>query len=343
MMQKRIGKVREKGNSGMMGEGRLRFLAIILAAFSLAACGSSEQPAPVDEPQGSAETPDSIPYADAPLRPKTLKIAFNTDRDGNYEVYTMYPDGSGATNLTNNPATDWAYFAGDEILFASDRNTDYRQGDYDLYKLDPTGLMLEKLSRFPVYDSYVSASPDGNRYVVCSRKDGNSELYIIDGSGRVETQLTNNKFEDRDPSWSPGGFRIAFRSNRGGAWDIWVKNVDGSNLRQLTSYEGNDHLHGYQEGPPRWSPAGDQILFSSERDGDFDIYVVRANGYGLTNLTDNEFNEIWASWSPDGRQIAFDSDRDGNYEIYVMNADGNEELRITDHPATDQSPVWVMQ
>ena len=66
--------------------------------------------------------------------------------------------------------------------------------------------------------------------------------------------------------------------------------------------------------------AAARILFSSDRDGDYDIYVMNADGSDVTRLTDNSASgEIVPRWSPDGRRIAFDSNHDGDWDIYVMN------------------------
>lgn len=290
------------------------------------------------------------PSPNLPLGPETYEveekrgdgwIVFSSDRDGDYEVYRMNPDGSETTQLTENDHTDWVYHGSKQILFGSDRLGSLAEGELDLFQMDADGIVQKKINDFPIADSYVSPDPKGERFLVSSRAGGDSEIYVIDDQGAVVSQLTDNEFEDRDPSWSPGGYRVAFRSNRSGSWEIWLVNLDGSGLRQLTDFPENDALEGYQEGPPRWSPDGSRILFSSERDGDFDIYVIRPDGWELQNLTDNEFAEIWASWSPDGKKIVFDSDRDGNFEIYVMNSDGTEELRISDHPEADQTPVWI--
>ena len=73
---------------------------------------------------------------------------------------------------------------------------------------------------------------------------------------------------------------------------------------------------------PSWSPDGRRIAFQSDVDEDWEIFVMNADGSGVTQLTDNEAWNLTPSWSPDGRRIAFQSLRDGDREIYVMNADG---------------------
>ena len=75
---------------------------------------------------------------------------------------------------------------------------------------------------------------------------------------------------------------------------------------------------------PAWSPDGRRIAFTSERDGNPEIYVMNADGSGVTRLTYNDARDLdsFPAWSPDGRRIAFHSNRDGNFEIYVMNASG---------------------
>lgn len=83
-----------------------------------------------------------------------------------------------------------------------------------------------------------------------------------------------------------------------------------------------------------------RILFSSDRDGDDEIYVMDSDGANLVRLTNNPDSDIAPAWSPDRQRVAFSSDRDGNYEIYLMNADGTEQTRLTHHKANDWSPDW---
>jgi Tol biopolymer transport system component len=83
-----------------------------------------------------------------------------------------------------------------------------------------------------------------------------------------------------------------------------------------------------------------KIAFDSNRDGNFDIYVMDVDGYAQTRLTNSPADDQYPTWSPDGMNIAFESGRDGNLEIYVMHADGSDQLRITNHPAGDYMPAW---
>src|SRR5438034_1557432 len=84
------------------------------------------------------------------------------------------------------------------------------------------------------------------------------------------------------------------------------------------------------------------LAFTTNRDGNDEIYVVDAAGTDVLNLSHNAANDDWPSWSPDGSKIAFHSDRDGNWEIYVMNADGSGVTRLTNTQDTAWSfgPVW---
>ena len=70
----------------------------------------------------------------------------------------------------------------------------------------------------------------------------------------------------------------------------------------------------WKDGSPAWSPDGKRIAFYSERDGNAEIYVMNADGTGVTRLTRHERGRRLPAWSPDGRTISFDSDRDGNFE-----------------------------
>ncbi|RKU07382.1 hypothetical protein C6502_19125 [Candidatus Poribacteria bacterium] len=92
-----------------------------------------------------------------------------------------------------------------------------------------------------------------------------------------------------------------------------------------------------------------QIAFVSKRDGNFDIYVMDADGGNPRRLTNNPARDYAPSWSPDGKRIVFCSDRDGHVpegrvfhtsEIYVMDADGGNQQNLTNHPSNDRNPSW---
>ena len=91
-----------------------------------------------------------------------------------------------------------------------------------------------------------------------------------------------------------------------------------------------------------------QIAFSSDRDGNIEIYVMDTNGGNQRRLTNNPDDDWEPSWSPDGKRIAFMSDRDGHVdvrgwptgEIYVMDADGGNQQNLTNNPGRDSSPSW---
>ncbi len=171
-------------------------------------------------------------------------------------------------------------------------------------------------------------------FAFVSNRDGDYEIYLkvlpsVGGGPVAEIQLTHNEASDLVPDWSPDGKRIAFASTRDGNWDIYVMSVDDAiqdpedaQVRRLTSDEGDDQS-------PVWSPDGTWIAFSSDRDGDSEIYVMRADGTDLRQLTDNTSIDSKPSWSPDGAKIAFDSGWGYGRDIFVMDADGaNQELLV---------------
>jgi TolB protein len=134
---------------------------------------------------------------------------------------------------------------------------------------------------------------------------------------------------------------VAYTSARGGSLDIYIMNADGSGERPLT-------LNPLDDMQPAWSPDGAQIVFASNRGGDFELYTADANcvaapdlDCAVTALTDNTVDDVYPSWSRDG-VIAFASFRDNNWDIYTLDiAGGAGETNITNCPATDeQAPAW---
>lgn len=91
--------------------------------------------------------------------------------------------------------------------------------------------------------------------------------------------------------------------------------------------------------PPLTMSLGD-IVFVSTRDGNPEIYSVKADGTNLIRLTNNPANDDAPVWSPDRQRIAFVSDRDGSPEIYVMNADGTNVVRRTFSASYSADPCW---
>jgi TolB protein len=83
-----------------------------------------------------------------------------------------------------------------------------------------------------------------------------------------------------------------------------------------------------------------RIVFRSDRDGDYDLYLMDADGSDVVQLTDDPFDEVVPVWSPDGSRIAYYSDKDGDLDIYVMAADGSNITQLTNNNVDDFDPFW---
>jgi TolB protein len=124
--------------------------------------------------------------------------------------------------------------------------------------------------------------------------------------------------------------RIAFTANLDGAWQLYTMRPSGSGLRKLTDFPDNQDNYGLL---PDWSPDGTRIafMFPGKDTGDLEIWVVNADGTGLTQLTDDAgVDEQAPNCSPDGSQIAFArTGIYGNNTIWVMNANGSGMTQLT--------------
>ena len=132
--------------------------------------------------------------------------------------------------------------------------------------------------------------------------------------------------------------KIAFSSNRyvHDEYEIHVITPNGAEFARITI---NTYTN-FDDRDPAWSPDASKIAFSSNRDGNPEIYVINADGSNMVRLTNNPFVDDMPAWSPDGNKVAFGSNRDGNTEIYVMNADGTGLTNLTNNPAYDVKPAW---
>lgn len=210
--------------------------------------------------------------------------------------------------------------------------------DPDIYVINSNGTGAIQLTANPGWDAEPAWSPDGSKIAFTSARDGNLEIYVMNADGSAPMRLTSDPAADYGPAWSPDGTRIAFGSNRGdGSPRIYVMNADGSNPVPLTN-----------GGDPAWSPDGSRIAFSSNQGGPFGIFVMNADGSGITRLTTPDYSDAQPAWSPDGVKIAFARAECCSYDdfgfvtglvsnIYVMNADGSGVTRLI---SDGSDPAW---
>ena len=269
------------------------------------------------------------------------RIVFASNRDSDWDIYSMDVNGNNVVQLTDHPASD-EYPAcspdGRRIAFRSERN-----GTPDLYVMDRDGNNVIRLTNSNTRESRPSWSPDGTKIAFSAFRKINHEIFTVDADGDNQIRLTQHEMHDVKPSWSPDGSKIAFVSGPNNVAfnpkHIFVMNADGKGRHNLTDDTGLTDSFS-----PTWSPDGKKIVFSSRRHWvDGDIYVMAADGKQLERLTDGEGNNRQPTYVRDGTKIAFESDRDGNYGIYLMDINGRNAVKFTRTPLgiENVSSFWL--
>jgi Tol biopolymer transport system component/DNA-binding winged helix-turn-helix (wHTH) protein len=195
-----------------------------------------------------------------------------------------------------------------------------RNNQGESHIMDPNGE-----NRSAVYDiagmRQGGWTPDGKRLIFWRYDD--PAVYLADADGGNERKLP---FIPGGTHWSSDGTRLVYQGIvvRDGAkeWDIFVYDVNSGRSTNLTNDAEFD-------ADPSWSPSGNEIVFNSKRDGNFEIYVMNSNGGGRRRLTDHPAWDSHPTFSPDGTQILFNSNRENaDSDIYLMNADGSSVTRL---------------
>lgn len=184
--------------------------------------------------------------------------------------------------------------------------------------------------------NYLASLAMLDRIVYTSGTLSNANIYICDLDGTNRTRVTNNTANETAPAWSPDGTTIAFTRQRPPQdAEVCLIGADGSNPRALTDNTATD-CH------PTWSPDGRRIAFQTDRDSNYEIYVMYSDGSGAVNLTNNGAADESPDWSASlsNSLIAFSSNRDGNDEIYTMRPDGSFLTRRTTNPTADREPAF---
>jgi len=317
---------------------RRRIVAFVLASWLAAACGPSAGPSPsavIVTSTTSAfvvATPGAPPPTDTP----TIMPQTSTAQSTPYDLL----------RLTNHPARDetpaWSW-DGARITFSSDRT-----GVYEIYAVDNDGSDLVQLTEDPSIgfkeDPTWSASGiiafsalfDVSRVFAFNVKLAEEKPFDLSeptNEGYPEP-LSNWYVDAYSPSWSPDGEKIALimlDSNL--VRQAFTINPASGKSTQLTNSSRPVHK-------PSWSPDGRWIAFSSETEGNEEVYLIGADGRNLTRLTHDPAYDSRPSWSPDSRFIVFSSDRGGSYGLHLMQLDGTYISRLDTGPGEAFDPAW---
>jgi Tol biopolymer transport system component len=211
---------------------------------------------------------------------------------------------------------------------------------YDIFMADLNGKVVKQLTHSKGYDAEATLSPDGNKMIYTSDKDGDIDLYIMDLKTGKEKRITNTLGYDGGAWFSPDGKKIIWRASRPKTetetkeykdllaenlvaplnMEVFVADADGSNVRQVTNY-------GQANWAPAFFPDSKRIIFASnhqyKRGFPFDLYTINGDGSKLAQITHSNTFDAFPMFSPNGKKIVWCSNRNngGGRDTNVFIAD----------------------
>ncbi len=240
--------------------------------------------------------------------PDGTKIVFQSQDGANTNLYLINTDGSGETRITSDAAPEtFPSWSPDGSMIVFEKKI---KGNADIYAMKAeAGAQAIRLTTDRGTDIRPAWSPDGTKIAFMSDRDGDYEVFVltidpVTLAPVATTQLTQNKVDDGSPDWSPSGTHITYtscevtRQRNGCVGDIYVMQADGEAKNRLTTDAANDSS-------PDWSPDGTFILFSSDRNGNSDIFRMTPAGEtagppsAVTSTPQNEFSPDWQSSNSD--------------------------------------------
>ena len=152
------------------------------------------------------------------------RVLYSHAERGRQQIYSVAPDGTGATPLTNSPGNNnWPDFSPDgrQIVFASSRSD-----DYEIYVMDADGKNVRRLTDSPLQDIRPRFSPDGRHIAFTSHRDGNAELYVINADDSSIRRVTSSEERDDYAAWHPSGRQLVAVCERGGEHDLYLFDLE---------------------------------------------------------------------------------------------------------------------
>jgi len=215
------------------------------------------------------------------------------------------------------------------------------------------GEKSDEFEAFHFFQSKIDISKSGIlAFVTKSGENDALHLYDIDKEKVMETVRLPGLVSIGSLSWSPDGKEIALSAiDKTGYNDLYIYSVERRDLKRLT----NDY---YDERDPAWSPAGDEIAFSSDRSvfgskGKYNLFLYNLKTGSVGYLIVGNENYQSPTWSPTGEQIAFTSDLDGARNIWILDrrhqlagatsTPGLEMRKITNFTTAAFDPRWTEQ
>jgi Tol biopolymer transport system component/DNA-binding winged helix-turn-helix (wHTH) protein len=278
--------------------------------------------------------------ADPSFSPDSGQVAFVSNRDENVEIYVMNADGSDVRRLTNHLSDDsHPVFSpdGTQIAFTSDRENE--NADAYLINSDGSGTAV-KLTDWKTNETVEPGcwSADGTRIAFFSDRNGKDDIYVVSAEAFQPQILMSNPDEHLgSPSYSPNGKQVVYQaelSDKSG--ELRIFDLETGQNRLLIKNETADFS-------PDWSSGSEWIVFQNRIGGNTEICLIKPDGSGLKNLTNNGARDVAPAWSPFGDRIVFTSNRDGYsqiFQLYLMNEDGSNQHRIYSSNGISAAPAW---